>query len=183
MRRPIFKRWIRTEVLRIARTSSFNLRRLAAQVQREEDTEDLAAALLLYAHENGYAEKLLSYVFDEQLKAEYVKVLAKLGKRSAERLALRGTPMKSLPPAYTALLMAYDDAYHAPELIANDKMDIWDQVHVAQLKTGAAPTHVAYALRLDPANTSAYLKNAAVEKFTVETAQQILDYLNSLPQE
>ena len=51
MRRPTFDRWIKREVMRISKAETFNFRKLAAQAQRPNAPDRLAAALLLYANE------------------------------------------------------------------------------------------------------------------------------------
>ena len=47
MRRPTFDRWIKREVMRISKSETFNFHKLAAQAQRPNAPDRLAAALLL----------------------------------------------------------------------------------------------------------------------------------------
>ena len=175
MRRPRFARWIREEVLAIAGTTSFNLRKLAAKAQRTSNSE-LACALMLHAHEKNQMNRLLSYVYDEELYQEFTAVEARLGPRSVERLALRGTPMMSLPEIYREMLDRYNDAYHAPERIAAEKQALWDDTRKLLLKSGESPAEVARALNLDAANLSAYLARGDTGRFTLETVRAIADY-------
>ena len=174
MRRPRFSRWIRLQVLSLAHTKAFSLRSLAAQAQREANGE-LAAALLLYAHENQCVSRLMSYVYDEALQREFEKVEAHLGKRSAERLALRGTPMRSLPEKYRALLEAYERAYHTPERIAAEKLALQRQAHEAVLRSGVSPAALARTLGVDPANLHAYITRGETHRINLEAAHRLVE--------
>ena len=54
--------------MRISKAETFNFRKLAAQAQRPNAPDRLAAALLLYANETGRVEKLLELVWDESTR-------------------------------------------------------------------------------------------------------------------
>jgi hypothetical protein len=178
MRRPVLGRWAKKVAMEHAGASSFDLRALSAKAQREHD-EVLAAALLLFATESDRIDRLMSFVWDDDLRTEYENVLAKLSGRSAEKLALRGTPMMSMPPAYRKLMEDYAAAYQAPERIEEEKRRLWEQTRNLQIRKGISPMKVARALKLDPPNTSAYLKNGSVEKFTLDTVRDIYDYVSN----
>lgn len=172
MRRPRFYRWIRSETMRMAHTSSFNLRKMAARAQRNPQGE-LAAALLLYAHENNQVERLFKYVYEQDLLDEYKSIEERIGHRSIERLALRGTPLRSLPDRYGALLEAYDAAYHMPERIANEKGALRESIQLNMLRSGTTPAELARALDLDPGNLNAFLTRGETHRFTLETTRRI----------
>ena len=176
MRRPRFNRWIRNEVLRIAGAKSLNMRKLAAQCQREGNRE-LACALLLHAHENGQVDRLVSYIYDEDLAQEFIAVERHIGIRSIERLALRGTPMHTLPEEYRVFFVRYDEAYHAPEIIANEKKELWESTKKGVLEAGISPAEIAHALNLDQPNLSAYLAHGDIGRFKLETARAIAEYV------
>lgn len=178
MRRPRFYRWIRSEVLRIAGTRVFNLRSLAARAQ-QPGQKKLAAAIMLFAHENECLERLYALVYDQSLLQEYQRVESHLGPRSIERLALRGSPMLQLPQEYRRCLEAYERAFHAPERIADDKDRLRNSSAGYMLKLGLSPTKIAHILGLDAGNTHAYLVRGEVERFTLETAHDIDEYLSS----
>lgn len=178
MRRPRFYRWIRLEVLRLAKTRSFNLRKLAAAAQRTGNA-DLAASLLLYAHENGQLQRLFAYIYNDNLLAQYKQIEQRLGMRSIERLALRGTPLMSLPPLYRAFLERYNAAYHAPEAIASEKRALRQRTLRSMLETGTTPAELAHACGVDPNNLNAYLARGELHRFTLRTARLIADDLDS----
>ena len=173
MRRPCFHRWIRRRVLELAQMRMFNLRMFAARAQQDPGGE-LAAALLLYAHENDCLERLMAYVYDPDLRREYEAVERHLGQRSIERLALRGTPLQSLPERYRAFLEEFERAYHRPEHIAAEKRVLLDQTRAAVLRSGASPTELARQLNLDRANVSAYLAHGEIGRLTLEDAKRLL---------
>ena len=172
MRRPCFKRWIRAEALRLSGCDSFNLRKLCALGQRAEYRQ-LGCALMLYAHENGQFARFMSYVYDEELAREYQRVEQHLGPRSVERLALRGIPMMTLPAEYRDFLSRYSDAYHTPELIAQEKHELWESTVHSMLVSGTTPSELAKQLSLDASNLSAYLARGDGGRFTLKTIRLI----------
>ncbi|MBQ9002511.1 MAG: hypothetical protein IJ087_11730, partial [Eggerthellaceae bacterium] len=117
--------------------------------------------------------------YDDDLRREYEKVERHLGDRSIERLALRGTPLQSLPERYRAFLEEFERAYHAPERIASEKRGLLEQTQAAALRTGASPTELARQLGLDRANVSAYLAHGEIGRLTVEDAGRMLRVLQS----
>ena len=157
MRRPCFYRWIRVQILSIAGTRSFSLRKLTAKAQANQDKQ-LLAALLLYSHENGCVDRFMSFIYDEDMKRELVAVEAKLGARSIERLALRGTPMRSLPDPYCDFLIEFEQAYHTPERVAAEKRTLLEQARDIILRSGTSPAELARSLGIDRANLNAYLR-------------------------
>ena len=173
MRRPRFYRWIRGRVLQLADTRAFNLRKLAARAQ-EGLSSDLAAALLLYAHENNCVERLMSFVYDDALRSEFESVERHLGDRSIEKLALRGTPMRSLPDEYRAFLDDYALAYHTPERIAAEKRSLLETVRATMLRTGVSPTELARTLGIDRGNLNAFLTRDEIGRITLEDAQRLV---------
>ena len=177
MRRPVFERWVRREVMREAGTTSYNLRKLAARAQRPGSTERFSALLLLSAYESGRFERLMGYIHNADLAAEYRDVATRLAQRPAEKLALRGTPMMSLPPVYRNIFAEFEDAFHEPEALAQRKRSYWEKSRSLQLRTGVTSVEVSKALELDPSNTSSYLKNGSVNRVSLNTAQLICEHL------
>ena len=177
MRRPTFDRWIKREVMRISKSETFNFRKLAAQAQRPNAPDRLAAALLLYANETGRVEKLFELVWNESTRREYEDVLSILDGRSAEKLALRGTPMMSLDPAYWSFLTRYADAYYAPERAASQKRELWEEARQAQLKKGISPIEAAEACGFDAANVTMFLNHADLGRLTLKDIKQLRNYL------
>lgn len=178
MRRPRFSRWIRSEVLRLAHTSSFNLRKLTAKAQRDND-EALRAALFLHAYENGQLQRLISYVYDPDVADEYRSIAQHLGQRSLERLALRGTPMMSLPLVYREFLASFEASYHTPERVSAEKDSLRDDIVQAMLRTGTTPSEIAHALNLDASNLNGYLSRGESGRLTLESVRAILDYVTT----
>ena len=175
MRRPTFNRWIRTRILSIAHTRSFSLRKLSARAQAEHD-DKLLAALMLYAHENDCVQKLLSYVYDEEARRELAAVEQRLGDRSIERLALRGTPMRSLPPVYCDFLIEFEQAYHMPERVDAEKRELLEQAREAMLRTGASPTELARQLGVDRANLNAFLVRGETHRVSLDVARRLAEF-------
>ena len=175
MRRPKFSRWIRLELMKLGGLSRFSLRKLAAQAQRENSLE-LRAALALYAHENNCITRLKMLVYDEEYLKEIHEIERHFGARSAERLALRGTPMMSLPAAYRHIMASYEDAYYTPERITAEKVLLRERTRKAVLLTGTSPAEIARALELDIANMNAYLTRGETHRFTLETARAIAEF-------
>ena len=166
--------------MRAAGVDSFNFRRLVALAQHDDAPADLVPALLLYANETNRTDKLLALLWNDRVREEYEEVLGKIGGRSAGRLAMRSTPMMSLRPAYWKFLSRYADAYYAPERIASEKRELWEQARQAQLKTGASSSEVARACGLDIANTNMFLSHADLGRLTLEDAERVAQYLTGL---
>lgn len=187
MRRPTFERWVKRECCRIAHAETFSLPKLAALAQSPRkgpsdkvSRKRLAAALHLYAMSNGVTGRLHAHVYQETLKQKLSQVESHIGARDIQRLALRGTPMLSLPIEYREILKAFQDAYHAPELTAARKKDLQAQSRSLQLQLGLTPTEIAKAVGATPTNVTAYLTSAATEKLSLKTAQSIQTYLHQL---
>ena len=177
MRRPVFERWMRKKLVAALGMKPFDMRAVAARVQKG-GSGPFAAALLLYAYEAGRTDELMALTWSDGLRSEYERVIARLGGRSVEKLALRGTPMMSLPPSYRTLLEAYANDYHKPERISAAKRGLWEQARDLQLKTGVSSAKIAKDLELDPSNTAAYLKGSSLDRLSVESAREIVRYLS-----
>lgn len=176
MRRPKFQNWARTELLRSTGLKTFNLRNLAA-IAQASDSPDLATLLMLYAHESDSLEKLMDLTYDSELRKYYVSIEQRLGKRSVERLALRGTPMMTLPKACREAFKAYERAYHAPETIDAEKRQLQEAAHEAMLRKGISPAELAHDLSLDPGNMHAFLVRGETGRFRLETCLAIARHL------
>jgi len=177
MRRPTFDRWIRREILRISKAKSFNFRKLVAQAQRNNAPDRLAAALLLHAYETDRTQKLFELVWDDSLRREYEKALEVFAGRSVELLALRGTPMMSLDPDYWSFLARYADDYYAPERVASQKRELWEEARQAQLKAGVSPAEAAKACGMDVANVTMFLNHADLGRLTMKDIKTLRSYL------
>ena len=175
MRRPKFSRWIHKEILRIVGVGRFNMRKFAAQAQNDVNGE-LAAALLLYAHENDCLDTLLPLITDKHLLDVYTKVEKHLGDRSIERLALRGTPMMSLPPQYRDLMARFEEAYYTPERIAEEKRELHQKVLDAVQRSGASTAEIARELGIDRANLSAYLAKGETHRLSTEAIERLANF-------
>lgn len=176
MKRVRFHSWIRRQLLDAAQVEKFSLRKIAAIAQRGDDSR-LRAALFLYAHANGCVERLMTYLYDDAIRDEFLKAADRLGARDAERLALRGAPIMVLPQAYRDLLEEFAQAYQAPERDAAEKSDLCERSRQAMFEKGTSPADVARALGLNKSNTYAYLSNGDTKRFTVQTARTIYRYL------
>lgn len=184
MKRPTFERWIRRECCAIAQTDSFSLVKLAALAQSQRkgpgDTVSrrrLAAALQLYALSNGCSQRLNNHVWDKKLLEKYVRVERAIGARDIQRLALRGTPMLSLPSEYRTLMTAFYENYYSPEISAEKKRALREQARELQLKTGTTSTDIARATGIAVTNVVAFLKNGEVSRISIEGIEDMLAFL------
>ena len=178
MRRPRFKSWARSRLLQISNQKSFNIRKLCALAQAEE-SDCLTATLLLYAHEADCLDRLMSFIYEPDLRDELLAVEQRLGNRSIERLALRGTPMMSLPKAYRDVFEDYERAYRAPELNDLEKQKLQQSAYASLLRTGISPAEVAHDLGLDPGNMHAFLVRGETQRFTLDTSRRIERFLST----
>lgn len=176
MRRPRFLPWIRNELKHLSQQPSCSLRTLV-RIACQRESDELSAALLLYAHEYGCLDKLYTLIGDNPLLEEYRQVERHLGQRSVERLALKQAPLQQLPLAYRKLLEAYRQAYYAPERLAEQKHLLQSRSATRAASLRLSPTEIARELSLEPGNVHAYLVRGDIHRFTLETAQQIDEYL------
>jgi len=151
----------------------FSLKRFAAAAQKRNASPALRAAVILYAHENDCIPKLRELSLGNELLLEIQEIERHLGSRSVERLALRDTPMMSLPSAYRDLMARYNDAYHTPESVAREKRELRDRTRKAAIESGISPSELAKSLGLDVANMTAYLTRGETHRFSLETARRI----------
>ena len=178
MRRPVFDRWIKREVLRVSGARVFNLRHLAAQAQ--STTPELAAPLLLHAYVTGSLQRLMDYVYRDDVRADFERVATILSGRNVAMLALRKKPPAPLPARYADVLAAYRAAYYRPEAEAAEKRDRWTRITQLQAQKGIGNAEVYRALDLDPGNTNAFLKHGTASRVSLAATADILHYLESL---
>ncbi len=189
MRRPVFNRWIKQECCRIAGRDRFSLPQFAALAQSSrKDSADtvsrkrLAAALHLHAIVNDCLRRLHEHVWKGSLAERYERIESAIGARDLQRLALRGTPLMSLPQEYRDILQSFYEAYYAPELLAQQKRELHEKSRLLQLQAGVTSTEIANACGIALPNAVAYLKNGAVEKVSLEAAQAVLEFLETRQQ-
>ena len=175
MRRPKFARWIRLEIMKLTGVKRFNFGKFAMRAQ-EKSNGLLAAALLLYAHENDCLDNLMEHITDTELRNEYNKVEKHLGDRSVERLALRGTPMMSLPEPYRVLMARFEEAYYTPERVAKEKRELHQRALEAVRRSGASTSEIARELGIDRANLSAYLANGETHRLSTEAIERLVNF-------
>ena len=168
---------MRREILRISKAKSFNFRKLVAQAQRNNAPDRLAAALLLHAYETDRTQKLFELVWDDSLRREYEKALEVFAGRSVELLALRGTPMMSLDPDYWSFLTRYADDYYAPERVASQKRELWEEARQALLKSGVSPAEAAKACGMDVANVTMFLNRAELGRLKMKDIKALCSYI------
>lgn len=175
MRRPTFDRWAKREALRAANARAFSFKNLAGALQ--DGCADLKAPLFLYAYETDDLDRLFRYIRDATLADEFRRVENVLGGRPAEKLALRGTPMRLLPGEYQACLDAFALAFRAPERLEAEKRALWEKTVSAQRRKSIPNSEVYQRLHLNPGNVNSYLKDGAVEKLSLENARIILEFV------
>ena len=185
MKRPTFDRWIRRECCRIAQTDSFSLVKLIALAQTSHkgprDTvarKRLAAALHLYALANECEQRLYNHVWDRKLMERYQQARKVIGSRDLQRLALRGTPMMSLPAEYQAIMSSFYENYYSPELTAEKKSALREEVLELKLKSGTTQTEIAQATGIAVTNVVAFLKNGELNRVSLEGIDAMLKFLH-----
>ncbi|MDR2714586.1 MAG: hypothetical protein LBB42_03545 [Coriobacteriales bacterium] len=177
MRRPVFARWIRRELLSLANTETFSLRKLAAAAQN--DNPRLAEPLLLYAHATNKTKRLLEFIYKKEIFSSYETVLALVKERNLETLALDKHSADKLPKEYRKFLTSYRAAYQKPENNNKSKQLRWERSKALQLEKGVSTAEVYNALALNAGNVNAYLKHGALDKLSLENATAVMKYLYS----
>ena len=177
MRRPVFERWIRRELLSLANTDSFSLRKLAASAQN--DNPRLAEPLLLYAYATNQIKRLLELIYKEEVLTSYKEILALLKEKNLKVLALDKRSSEKLPKEYRKFMTSYRSAYQKPESNNKSKQLRWERSRLLQLEKGVNTAEIYHALALNAGNVNAYLKHGALDKLSLENATAVMKYLYS----
>ncbi|MDR1184432.1 MAG: hypothetical protein LBK67_06505 [Coriobacteriales bacterium] len=175
MRRPRFDRWARRLILELAKTESFNLRRLAASAQK--DNPRLVEPLFLFAYDTDNTDRLFELLWKDEVRASYETALEALAGRSLTDIALHGCAAEELPREYCKILNSFRAAYYRPETIYESKRLRWERSRRLQLEKGVRASEVYHALGLNPGNVNAYLKHGELDKVSLENATNIMKYL------
>jgi hypothetical protein len=182
MRRPVFSRWIKKQVQEIAGVDSLNLRRLAAAAQK--DKPRLIEPLLLYAITAGYTDRLISFIYQDDIRESYEQVLSTikgiygdLGLIDFEGIALSGQFENTMPREYGKFLASYRTSYNRPETTRDSKRMRWERSRKLQLEKGVSAADIYRALGLNAGNVNAYLKYGDTDKVSLQNANDIMNYL------
>ena len=175
MRRPVFSRWIKRQVLEIAGADSFNLRKLTAAAQKK--TPRLIEPLFLYAFAAGHIDRLLALVYQDDVHENYERVLAILEGVDLEEAALSNRDIAGLPREYGKFLSSYRAAYNHIETTNDSKRMRWKRSRTLQLEKGVSAADIYHALGLNPGNINAYLKHGDIDKVSLQKATDIMNFL------
>jgi hypothetical protein len=175
MRRPTFAGWIRRLILNLAHTDSFNLRKFAASAQK--DTPRLVEPLLLYAYDSCRTERLLDYIWNEEIQTSYEIALRALDGKDLTTRALFERDTNGLPYEYEKHLNSFRIAYHKLNTINASKKMRWERSRTLQREKGISAAEIYRALKLNPGNVNAYLKHGSLDKVSLENATRIMNYL------
>ena len=177
MRRPHFDRWIKRQVLELANAESFSLRKFAALAQKE--IPRLREPLLLYAIANGCADKLLSYIYKDEVLNSYKIAFNLLKDVSLTEVALNNLNIEGLPREYSKFFTSYKSAYNKPQTNSESKRMRWERSRMLQLEKGVNTADIYRSLGLNPGNVNAYMKHGALDKVSLENATEIMKYLHA----
>jgi len=175
MRRPTLERWIKRQILSLAKTESFNMRKLAASAQDENPR--LAEPLLLYAYATGKTERLLSFVWKGDLRCSYEDALNAIAGRDLTDTALNRRSVDGLTREYRKFLTSYRIAYRKPESNNESKQLRWERSRTLQLQKGVSTAEIYQSLGLNAGNVNAYLKHGALDRISLQNATDIMKYL------
>jgi hypothetical protein len=175
MRRPVFSRWIKKQVQEIAGERTLNLRKLVAAAQK--DKPRLIEPLLLYAITAGYEDRLISLIYQDEIRESYNSVLAILEGIELEDVVLSGQLDSSLPREYNKFLISYRVSFNRPETARDSKRMRWERSRALQLEKGISTADIYRALGLNAGNVNAYMKYGDTDKVSLENATDIMNYL------
>ena len=175
MRRPVFSRWIKRQLLEIAGAGSFSLRKLAATAQNKNPR--LIEPLLLYAIITGRVDRLIDFVYKDEVRDSYESVLMIFDGIDLENAAHNGQLDDSIPGEYKKFLISYRVSYNRPETTKDSKRMRWERSRILQLEKGVSTADIYHSLGLNHGNVNAYLKNGDLDKVSLQNATDIMDYL------
>ena len=176
MRRPNFKGWVSRELTYLSGENTLDLRRLAFLAQGP--VPRLRERLVLYAFAAGHVTRLKGYLYREDMLAE-VDILAE--KLTGVNLNdPEQTESLELPARYKKAFHSYMAAYRRIDTINESKKLRWEKSIELQKRKGISNARICRALGLDPGNTNAYLKDAEIDRLSLEKATAILKYLHTI---
>ena len=177
MRRPLFSRWIRRQVLNLANIEPFSLRKFAALAQKENPR--LREPLLLYAIANDCTSKLLGYTYKEDVLNSYTQILELLKDKDLAEVALNNLDIDGLPREYSKFFASYRSAYNKPQANRESKHLRWKKSRLLQLEKGVNTADIYHTLDLNPGNVNAYMKHGDLDKVSLKNATEIMKYLHA----
>ena len=175
MRRPRLSRWLKKEVMHLAGLESFSLRKAAAVAQ--DGCPRAAAPLLLFALCSGRTERLLDYVWRDDVRVSFEAVATMLEGKDIESIAIAGGRIEELPREYAKHLDSYHACYHASETKAESKKLRWERSRMLLLQKGVPVAQISRDLGLNQGNLNAYLKHGDVSKLSLANADAVMRYL------
>ena len=161
--------------MELAGVDSFSLRKIAAAAQNEKHR--LIEPLLLYATATGQTERLLGFVYKDDVRRSYENVLTFFEGIELEEAARDRQLEGSIPREYGKFLASFRASYNRPETSKESKRMRWERSRALQLETGISTAEICHALGLNPGNVNAYLKHGDLDKVSLRTATAIMTYL------
>jgi len=175
MRRPNFKGWVSCELAYLSGKNTLNLRTLAFLAQ--DSVPRLWERLVLYVLATNKTTRLKAFLYRDEMIEEFEKISHEL-----EGLNLDNpdsvTPLQ-LPPRFKKVLQSYKAAYEKIDVRNESKrLRRAKTIHLQKTK-GVSNTQICKALDLDIGNVTAYLKNAEIDRISLEKASAIMKYLQT----
>jgi hypothetical protein len=173
MRRPNFNNWLARELRYLSGEDTLNLRRLAYLAQKS--LPRLKERLILYAIATGNEDRLNSYLYNNDFAQELRDVSKVLAGK--DPISLSPKLLHTLPSRYQKALSSYLSAYHRIETKNDSKRLRWAKTVQLQKEKGISNANIYKGLGLDAGNTNAYLKHGDIDRFSLDTATNIMKYV------
>ena len=172
MRKLSFRGFLARYLQELSGQSSLRLSQLARLAEGENPR--LREPLLLYAAVAGAAHALLAALQDDKLRAEYERLLML---DNLEELLL--VDDSRLPKRYCKVYRSYLSVRDRQDADDHTKQLMWQKAKKLQSEKQVSNYRVYTDLQLNPGNANAFLKNGDPSKVSLNTAREVLRYLEA----
>jgi len=172
MRKLSFKGFLARYLQELSGQSSLRLSHLARQAASENPR--LRESLLLYAAVVGSTRTLLAALQEGRLKREYSRLLS-LGNLEY----LLQSDDQRLPDRYRKVYRSYLSVCDRQSADNHTKQLMWQKVKKLQNEKRVSNYRVYTDLQLNPGNANAFLKHGDTSKLSLNTAREVLHYLEA----
>lgn len=174
MRELTFKGFLARYVKQLSKSNTNSLYKLAEEAS--SDNPRLKEPLLLFALYSGKQTVLLQATKDQNLFAEYQKMVSHYSTDQMTRLFEDLAPV--LPNEYHKVWRSFQSQKNRGQSDDHTKELVRLKVKQLQEQCGASNYRIYTDLNLNPGNVNAWLKHGVTDKVSLYTARKILHYVN-----
>ena len=175
MRELTFKGFLAQYVKKLSFCETNSLYKLAAEAAG--DNPRLREPLALYALYSGKQQVLLQALKKTNLYDEYKNTVLQYSADEMTRLFEENSPL--LPAAYHKVWCSFQSKKNRGQADDHTKELMRQKLRRLQVQYGVSNYRIYTDLKLNPGNLNAWLKHGVAAKVSMDTARQVLHYVES----